>query len=92
MKTATIGKIALTLALGVLIGGMSALPARAGDDRGHQEARDRGHDERGRGHEREHHEFYRYNEGPRYVVPPPPVYYAPPPRQPVIDLFPIIIR
>jgi hypothetical protein len=89
-------RVALTIALDALIGGLSSLPARADDDGRGRQGRERGHDDRGRGsgdqHKHKRYENYRYDEGPRYVYPPPAIYYAPPPRQPVIDLFPIIIR
>jgi hypothetical protein len=76
-----IGGTVLTVALTALIGGLSAVPARADND-----DRDRGryeHQERARDR---HHERRAYDQAPPpYVYAPPPVYYAPPPPPPAID-------
>jgi hypothetical protein len=96
MKTATtqtsktyrrLGTLALSAVLAGLIGGMTAVPARADDD-------DRGRNVQQERHERARHPVrHTYRHEPSYVYAPPPVYYAPPPRQPVIDfIFPLNIR
>jgi hypothetical protein len=87
-KNQAIAGMVLTVALAALIGGLSAVPARAdNDDRGRNVQHERSQRERHRPHASN-----RY-EAPRYVYAPPPVYYAPPPRRPAIDLvFPLHFR
>jgi hypothetical protein len=82
-----VGGILLTATLAALIGGMSALPARAdNDDRGRNDQRDQPRPSYRA-------EAPRHYEERRYVYAPPPVYYAAPPRRPAIDfIFPFEIR
>jgi hypothetical protein len=87
-KNQAIAGMVLTVALAALIGGLSAVPARAdNDDRGRNVQHERVQRERHRPHA-----AHRY-EAPQYIYAPPPVYYAPPPRPPVIDfVFPLRFR
>ena len=105
METATrtgreyrkVGGLVLTVVLAAMIGGLSALPARADDnDRGRDDQQNRGYQEQ-RAPQRSYRteaprRTYRYEE-PKYVYAPPPVYYAAPERRPVIDfIFPFEFR
>ena len=80
-----IGGLTLTIALAVLMAGLSTvMPARAGDDRDRNAQHDRDHADRGR-------ELHRpapaYYGAPSYVYAPPAVYYAPPPPSPGLSLI-----
>jgi len=91
-------KVMLTIALGVVMGGLVIAPAFADDNRGHDERDYRNHDE-GRHHHRYHHHTTYYYEEPGYypyyeqpVYAPPPVYYAPEPSPGINLFFPIHIH
>lgn len=90
-----IGGIALTLGLVALLGGAYAAPARADDDRGHDQHQQPAHNDRDRGDHRAQGRVqpaYGYVQ-PAYVYAPPPVYYDAPVAPPVLDfVFPLSFR
>jgi hypothetical protein len=98
---AAAGRAAIALALAAIIGGLTALPARADDDdrgdrgRGY-ESRDNDHrrDDRGRWREREwHRDHPDVYAAPGYAYAPPPVVYAPMLVPPALNfVFPLRFR
>lgn len=81
-----VGSLALTVALATVIGGLTALSARADN---YDHGRDQGQYQQRDGDHRDWHQRDYYN----VYAPPPVYYYAPPPQQPVIDfVFPLNFR
>jgi hypothetical protein len=90
-RRAKLGRVAISLALAAIIGGIAVQPARADDDRGRGREEWRG-DDHYRGHDRDRdHDWHRRHRdvyvAPGYDYAPPPVVYAPIPVAPSLNFF-----